>query len=286
MNADQIIKCTEAESVARLAAKPYQELVQDVPHIFLPSTDGAWEVKAKPELLPKPLRKSGSIKIHEVDSFIAVSKAQGSLTNTNIYLDVDYAAQRIIATAVFNDDSDGEGAGWKDHRAVFVPRIGEEWKRWNSHNGTRMSQADLAHFLEENVGDIATPANSKLPSGSDVLTFVMQLEETRTVKYGSAINLQNGMVQLEFIEDGDKATKGKLELFKEFAIGLRPFFGGYAYELRAFLRYRINRDSGQISFWYELQRPDRVLESASKELIEKIKESTGFTVIFGEAPSR
>lgn len=273
---------TEAEGMAALIQKPFMEEIQGVPHLIRPSGDGAWTHTAFPELLPKPLRKKGQLHIHEVDSFIAFAKKQGSLAVTNIYLDVDYSNQKILATAVFNDD--GDEAGWKDHRAVFTPRLGEEWRRWNEKDGMKFDQAALAHFLETNISDITTPPDSKLPSGSDVLTFVSRLEEIRTVKYGSGVNLQNGMVQIEFTEEGDSATKGKLELFKEFAIGIRPFFGGSAYEVRAFLRYRIDRNSGGIVFWYELQRADRVLEDASKELIDKIKTSTGFPVIYGSAP--
>lgn len=208
------------------------------------------------------------------------SKGQGSLSNCNIYLDVDYAAQKVKATAVFNDHGE-DAAGWQDHRAVFTPRFSEEWKRWNANNKQPQDQIKLAHFLEENIGDIVAPEGSKLPSGADVLTFVSRLEETRKVKYGSGVNLQNGMVQLEFVEDGDSATKGKLDLFREFAIGVRPFFNGDAYQVRAFLRYRIDRNTGGITFWYELQRPDRVLEDACKATIESIRAKTGMPVIFG-----
>lgn len=280
----QELNKTEAEAVALLAQKPYVETINGVPFLLTPTVDGAWNAAEHSSLLPAPLRKKGSILIHEVDSFISVTKKQGSLSNTNIYLDVDYVNQKIIATAVFNDHSDSELAGWKDHKAVFTPRLGEEWKRWNGASKKQMGQDDFANFLQDNVGDINNSSNTKLPSGSDVLTFVSSLQETRTVKYGSAVNLQNGMVQIQFIEDGDSATKGNLEVFKEFGLALRPFFGGDAYETKALLRYRINRNTGEIAFWFELQRPDRVLEDACKELIEKIKTTTGFPVIYGTAP--
>jgi uncharacterized protein YfdQ (DUF2303 family) len=275
---------TEAAAIAGLAAKPFIETIEGVPHLIHPTGDGAWAHVALPALLSAPVRKRGTVTIHEVDSFITFAKKQGNADNTNIYLDVDYSKQHIVSTAVFNDDFASEKAGWKDHRAVFIPRIGEEWRRWNTNDKKHMAQTELAQFLETNIADIVKPDGSKLPSGSDVLGFVSKLEETRTVKYGSGINLQNGMVQLEFTEAGDDHTKGKLELFREFAIGVRPFFGGQAYEVRAFLRYRIDRNSGQIMFWYELQRADRVLEDASKELIDKISKGTGFPVIFGAAP--
>lgn len=271
------VTLTEAEGAAKIAAQPTVLHVEGIPHLVTPE---GWHLESAGHLMPYPPRKMGTLKIHEVDSFIDVAKRHGSLANCNIYLDVDYAANRIQATAVFNDHGDGEGEpGWRDHRAVFTPRMSEEWKRWTGKDRQVMEQAKLAHFLEENIADIAT--GEGLPSGSDVLLFVAAMQETRRVKYGSAVNLQNGMVQIEFIEDGDNGTKGKLEMFKQFAIGARPFTGGDAYQIKAFLRYRIDRNSGGITFWYELQRADRVLEDASRAIVEKIRTATGLPVIYG-----
>ncbi len=275
---------TEAEAVAFLAQKPFVEIIEGVPHLVYPNGEGSWTFDAMPNLLATPLRKTGNLKIHDVDSFIGVAKKQGSLTNSNIYLDVNYVIQKIVATAVFNDNSDDEGAGWKDHRAIFTPRIGEEWKRWSEASKKQMAQEDFANFLQDNISDINNGGDTKIPSGSDILTFVSKLEDIRTVKYGSGVNLQNGMVQLEYTEEGDTNTKGKLDLFKEFGLALRPFFGGEPYAVKALLRYRIDRNTRDIKFWFELQRPDRTLEDASKELIEKIKAETGMPVIYGEAP--
>jgi uncharacterized protein YfdQ (DUF2303 family) len=272
---------TEAEAIANLAQKPFVENVHGAPILLMPNGEGGWVHHDLSDHLLDPLRKKGSLTIHEIDSFIKFSKDQGSLSNTRIYLDVNYVSQKIIATAIFNDH--GDEAGHRDYKAVFTPRIGEEWRRWNDLDKKQMNQEQFANFLQDNIGDINNGGDSKLPTGSDVLTFVSSLQEIRTVKYGSAINLQNGMVKLEFIEEGDKGTKGNLELFKEFGLALRPFFGGAPYGLKAVLRYRINRNSGEISFWYELQRQDRVLEDASKELIARIVEETGFAVIYGAA---
>lgn len=266
---------TEAEAGYHLAKKPEVILVEGHPFLLKPEGYVADDLT---KLLPAPLRKSGTVEIHDVDSFIDVTKRQGSLANCNVYLDVDYTANRIQATAIFNDHGD-YAAGWRDHRAVFTPMLSEEWKRWTGKDKTAMEQVKLAHFLEENISDIASVDG--MPTGSDVLTFVSCLQETRKVKYGSALNLQNGMVQIEFIEEGDGATKGRLEVFKQFAIGLRPFINGDAYQVKAFLRYRIDRNTGGITFWYELQRPDRILEDASKAMVEKIKASTGMPVVFG-----
>lgn len=274
-----VASLTEAEGAAKIAAQPTVLHVEGIPHLVTPE---GWNLESAGHLMACPPRKKGTLKIHEADSFIDVAKRYGSLADCNIYLDVDYAANRIQATAVFNDHGDGEGEpGWRDHRAVFTPRMSEEWTRWLKNDRQAMEQAKLAHFLEANIADIATGEN--LPSGSDILLFVAAMQETRKVKYGSAVNLQNGMVQIEFIEDGDSGTKGKLEMFKQFAIGVRPFTGGDAYQIKAFLRYRIDRNNGGITFWFELQRADRVLEDASRAIVEKIRNATGLPVIYGTA---
>jgi uncharacterized protein YfdQ (DUF2303 family) len=268
---------TEADAVAALTQKPIVELIQEVPHLLTPNGDGGWSYHPLDHLLAKPTRKKGSITVHEVQSFIAVVKKHGSLTDSTVYIDVDYSKNKFTATAVYNDH--GDSAGFRDFRTVFSPRQSEEWTRWTGQNKNTLTQVGLAHFLEENIGDIA--GDDKMPSGSDVLTFVSALEEVRTVKYGSGINLQNGMVKLELTEDGDSATKGKLEMFREFAIGIAPFFGGSPYKIKAFLRYRIDRNTGEIKFWYELQRHDKVLEAASAEIIAKIQSESGMSIVFG-----
>lgn len=275
---------TEAQAIAELAQKPFIDYIEGVPVIFTPDENGSWDAERCQQLLSAPTRKFGTIKIHSVDSFIDVVKSQGSLTNSNIYVDADYAANKVSATAVFNDFGDDPGAtGWRDHRAVFIPRQTQEWKRWTAKSGAKMTQSELAFFLEENVNDIVTTTPGGV-TGADVLAFVTKLEETKTVKFRSGTNIQNGEVQLEYVEDGDDNTKGKLNMFKEFSLGLRVFEGDEErIGLKAFLRYRINRNDAQVTFWFDLQRPDRVIEDASKAIVKKISDQAGVAVIYGEA---
>lgn len=275
---------TEADAIAALANKPFIDFLDTgVPVVFTPAGSLVpWAKEIREDLLPEPVRKRGTTVMHDAESFIAMLDRHGSLSTMNIYLDVNYATSDVKAIAVFNDHQDGAGdAGWRDFRCIYQPRFSEEWRRWTANNKVAMDQTKFANFLEDNIGDIVQPEGSTLPSGADVLAFVTALSETRKVKYGSGINLQNGMVQIEFVEEGDNGTKGKLELFKEFAIGIRPYFNGDAYRIIAKLRYRIDRNTGQIALWYELHRHDRALEAASKAIIDKIKSEAGAAVFFG-----
>lgn len=265
------------QEIEALARKPF--IAGTINGIDIAAVPDGYELKSLQSHYDEPARKTGTVVLHDAASFIYMVTRQGEQEKCVVYIDADYAAQKIAAVAVFNDH--GGLAGWRDHRAVYSPRFTEEWKRWTANSGKPMKQAELGMFLEANVGDIVSPPESNLPTGSDVLGFVLTLQENRNVKYGSAVNLQNGMVQIEFTEQGDQATKGKLELFREFALGLRPFANGQAYQIRAFLRYRVDRNTGELAFWFELQRPDRVLEDACRETVELIRNTAGLPVIFG-----
>lgn len=267
-----------ADSILEAARKPQMfgfndagEPEADTPMAIIPE---GFELRDLEHLLKYPRRHTGTVQLHDDESFIAYVKEIGSLSNTRIYIAADFAKSALTVTAIFNDHADT--AGWRDHRAVFVPRQTEEWKRWLQNNAEAMSQQKFAHFLESNLTDIRTP------NGADVLLFATNLEETRNVKYRSGVNLNNGMVQLEYVEEGEGATKGKLDAFKEFTLGIRPFFNGDPSEVKAFLRYRIDRNSGEIKFFYELQRADRVIEDATKTLADKIKTLIGFPTYFGQ----
>lgn len=260
------------EHIEQMARKPF--VMADSQHGYLAAVPDGYSLKQHTEHLGAPGRKSGTTTLHDVESFIAQVKRHGSLSECVVYVDADWAKQRVQACAVFNDHGE-DAAGWRDHRALFTPRFTEEWKRWTEQTGKAMTQVEFGFFLESNLSDIAQPA------GAQVLEFVLTLQETRKVKYGSSVNLANGMVQLEFTEEGDTATKGKLEVFRKFTLGLRPFAGSAPYSVEALLRYRIDRNSGDITFWFDLQRPDRVLEDACRETVELIRAKAGVPMLFG-----
>ena len=92
--------------------------------------------------------------------------------------------------------------------------------------------------------------------------------------------LQNGGVQMSFVQDDDAQTLQKMQVFDRFSVGMPVFWNGEAYRIDARLRYRV-RD-GKLTFWFELIRPDKVLEAATTTLIQIIREKTGNPFFFGE----
>lgn len=270
---------SEAEAVAALAATPHLEDIHGVPVVFLPKGNGAWAAECRPDLMPRPTRRKGLVYCDTLDSFTTLCSRTGRIGESNIYLESDPVAQKLVAVCVVNDNTDDGEAGWKDHLVEFAPRKSKEFLDWTASNNKKFEQEEFATFLQAHITDIAAP------SGSDVLTFVSKLEETRTVKYNRAINLANGAIQFQFSEEGDAGQKGVLDMFREFTLGIRPFLDSDAYAVKAFLRYRIDRNSGAIVFWYELQKPETAMEDAAKVIIESIQRGSGLPVILGRLKS-
>ena len=263
-----------AETVAREARKPFP-ISNDCSFIAVP--DG-WRLEdtEKTELTPR--RKVGKVAMTDADSFIGYVKRHGALANATIWCDANFTAGKVALTAILNDHGELEGAQeWRDHLATFVPVFSEEWKRWNGANKHAFNQAEFAAFIEENLKDIASVDGS--PSGAQMLEMALSFEANQDMRFKSAIRLQNGGVQMSFVQDDDSQTLAKMQMFDRFSIGLPVFWNGDAYQIDARLRYRV-RD-GKLTFWFELIRQDKVLEAATKTLIEKIKAETGKPFFFG-----
>lgn len=229
-------------------------------------------------LLPFPTRKRAEVSITETNSFITYTKKHGSLDDCMIYADIDTEASKFNLVAIINDHGDDQPK-WRDFRANYAPKLSVEWARWIGKNRQTMSQTDFATWLEDNLADVANVAN--MPSGADILAMALGFEANADKRLRSKINLQNGGVQFEFVEDETKETRTSMKVFERFTLGLPVFDGSSsAYPLEARLKYREN--GGALKFWYELIRPDRVFKTAVNDELTRIKEATGFTVIHGK----
>lgn len=113
-----------------------------------------------------------------------------------------------------------------------------------------------------------------------MLEMALTFEANQDMRFKSAIRLQSGGVQMQFVQDDDAQTLQKMQVFDRFSLGFPVFWNGDAYRIDARLRYRV-RD-GKLTFWFELIRQDKVLESATQTLISQIREKTGNPFFFGD----
>lgn len=218
-----------------------------------------------------PRRKTGTVQLSEIGSFNVFVADQGESGRVYIYAD----PEARTLTAVLNDHVHGdEEAGWRDHRAVFKAELSREFDTWLRNNKVPMEQEAFAIFLEDNIADVVEP------SGETLLQVALTLQAKTEVNFSSHRRLDNGQVQFAYSETIDaRAAAGSIEIPREFAIGARLFKNGDGYKVRARLKYRLG--GGKVKFWYELDRPETVIEDAFQAYVNQAREN-GFTVLIGK----
>lgn len=265
---------TENEILVAEVRKPVVQTIDNNPLLLLPSGYSAAVDLEK--YLQAPLRKRGTVTLDDADSFIAYVKDQAGPA-TRIYCTTDYSKSEVRFTGVLNDYQ-AEKPQWQDFRAVYAPAMSVEWARWTASNGKKMSQMDFATWLEDNLKDIASAEG--FPTGVQMLDMAKALEINQDNRIKSAIRLQSGGVQMEYVSKDDEATIERMKVFERFALGVAPFFNGQAYQLEARLKYK--SAAGAVQFWYELIRADLVVQDATRGLIEQIGERTKYPVLMGK----
>jgi len=197
------------------------------------------------------------------------------------------------ATAVFCNGPEGrtfravfdyhqpDQPAWGEHTATYCCPLTIEWGNWKDADRKRMDQASFAEFIENNVKDIVTPPdNPAAPSAADMLEISRTLEAKKNISFRQGTRLDNGQVQLTYNEqiEGRAGEAGQLNIPEQFYIGLKPFLGGEAFLITARFRYRISE--GRLSMWFELVRPDKVLEEAYNAVRKQIADSIGDVPVY------
>ncbi|XZG69267.1 DUF2303 family protein [Chitinibacteraceae bacterium HSL-7] len=266
-----------------------------LPALFVPKNHDVLVLTDLERHLPTPLRKTGTVTLDDAASFIWYVKEHQDEERTRIYLKADYPKGYVAFTAVLNDHP-AHGAQWRDHTAEFAPAKSTEWLRWTSADRKGMTQLEFATWIEDNMTDIATVQG--MPTAAQMLELALTFEAVSDKKFKSATRIQSGGIDLEYIDREDDATRSKMKMFERFSIGI-PVFAApiaeahktdpatgeiekkatIAYRIDARLKYRI-RD-GVLQLWFELVRADKVLASASQDLVNEIRTQTSLPLLAG-----
>jgi uncharacterized protein YfdQ (DUF2303 family) len=222
--------------------------------------------------LPAPLRKRGTLALKDLASFVTYCKEQARSQSGYIYADPDART----FTAIFNDHRLADAAGWRDHRATYKAEFTPEFQKWQGNDKQHKNQVAFAEFIEDNFVDIA---------GNDaqlMLDVATTIQAKTDITFSSSKRLENGQAQLTYNEviNAQAGANGALTIPKTFSLGLRLFKNGAGYLLKARLKYRLQ--SGGVTFWYELDRPEKAIEDAFAGYIQQVRETTdGYTVLLG-----
>lgn len=164
---------------------------------------------------------------------------------------------------------------WCSHVATYACPHSPEWTIWSGNDGKKMTQAEFAQFIEDNYPDITKPAHA------DMLQVSSNLHAKKSVEFAQSTRLDNGQVQLTYQEKVNgtvEARGGSMKVPDEFELALPVFLGGPAYKVTARLRYRIGQ--GALTMWYDLHRPQKVVQAATQKVTEAIRKGIGTDPMF------
>lgn len=251
-------------TLAQALGKPIDHDDLAAPFALIP--DGV-DIKSLEHLQHAPARVRQKITVLDADSFIAYVN-RFATTATAVFCN---GPEGRTFSAVIDYHQPNLPA-WSDHTATYCCPITVEWGRWKAGDRKRMDQATFAEFVEENVKDIVVPEDTPTaPSAADMLEISRTLEAKKNISFRQGTRLDNGQVQLTYNEeiDGRAGETGQLNIPEQFFIGVKPFLGGDAFCVPARFRYRIV--DSRLQMWFELVRPEKVLEEAYNAVRTKIK---------------
>lgn len=177
------------------------------------------------------------------------------------------------------------------HQTHYAFPLSDEWNTWGKFDGVRMSMAEFATFLEDNMDDIDRPDTvpenltrfvSTLGGEAMIADYGRLMELSRGLKVNEnsnieeAINLASGEGAIRFVSD--HVTNVKVPTM--FFIAIPVFKTGAFYRVAAKLRYR--KSGSTLTFWYELYRADKAFDHAFSEAMDKITRDTEAPVFLGK----
>ena len=254
---------------------PGTPAVGDILHMAIPKTFDLKQIDTE-QLLPNPRRVNGAAKFADADSFLAYVNRYADSETTVAWCDFNPQTFHLSFAAVI-DDHAKDLPGWRGHKAAFIPDLSAEWKAWKGKDREAMSQVTFAEWIQDHEADINSQRED-MPTSIQMLKMATEFQAHEEHSLKSAVRLQSGGVRLQYIADDDNATVEEMKLYEKFALGLPVFHGCDAWAIVARLKYR--NAGGRLSFFYELQRADKVHESAAKDLITKVREGLGAVPLF------
>ena len=107
---------------------------------------------------------------------------------------------------------------------------------------------------------------AKYPSAAEVLDFALNLEYTEKTTFKQGYREQDGRINFTFESEDSGKTTQQLKMFEKFGIAFTPFLNGDSYFVEALLKFRIDKNNGQLLLWFELQQIHAVMERAARDV--------------------
>ena len=238
----------------------------DGSYAFVPAGTAVADLE---KYLPAPRRIKVSATFENVTSFVEYVN-RFKQDSTTIFS----TPKQAVFAAVLDYHKAPDAPAWGSHVAQLKLQTTEEWDAWRTKNRVQMDQADFAEFIEEHCREIIDPP------AATMLEIALTFEAKKDVDFKSGMRLENGQVSFVYNEEVKGTTRaGTVEVPPKFRIFLSVFEGQAQQFIEARLRYRL-RDA-KLVLWYDLIRPDKLIESAVDDVTLLIKSGTQIEPLVG-----
>jgi uncharacterized protein YfdQ (DUF2303 family) len=187
----------------------------------------------------RPMRNVGDVRVADVESFAYMVERENIPETTIVRADMN----NRNFVAIINFAEDGKIAGFED-RTISLSLVRTlEFGRWMANNRERMTQLQLADFLEENLENIVEPP------AAEMIEMISNLKVKRNAQYHSVIDTNTGAQSLSFSETiKGETVNGSMDFRSKFKIAITPYIGSKPYEIECNVRFSVGEERLRIFF--------------------------------------
>jgi uncharacterized protein YfdQ (DUF2303 family) len=160
-------------------------------------------------------------------------------------------------------------------RVTWPLSVPADTRAWLDIDGKALGQVAFAEFLEDNAPAIVSPDQG------DVVEVARTLVAKNNVDWKSGVRLQDGNVQLAYVEttEAKAGQKGDLDIPETIVVALELWAGAPPVHVKARLRYRFAE--GKLTFIVRFLGMDRLYRAEIEKQIEALAEKLGRPVLLG-----
>lgn len=242
-----------------------------------------------------PARKDGIAMVQTLDSFIKLTKRH-STEHSAIFANMNWKEPHLTTVVDYHPEVKAYEEIIADnckHRVHYAFPLSEEWQQWVEMNGKTMSQSDFALWVEDRIADLASSDEDEknlyeemfqatIATPAEILDLSRGLQVNVSSRVKNSKILQSGEGQIVYEEDHDTkdSSGGSIKVPGMFILSIPPFFMGEPIRIPVRLRYRVH--AGQITWFYQLYRPDIVINNAIMADIETVENALDLPVYQGK----
>lgn len=266
---------TEADAIinaARMGAEP--SILDLGEYHVVPTANGDVKVfdLTGDEYREQPRRKTGTVTVRDVPSFLAVYGKHASP-------DAEVFADRAAGTVTAILDAHTAYGGipqWQGHRVVLQLKHTKAFNEWSAVDGKLMGQNAFAEFIEDRRADIIEP------TAADVLELAQTFQATTKVDFKSSTILKSGQRQLSYVESiaASAGQRGEMAVPDHLQLAVAVWEGAtVADAITARLRFRIV--DGRLNLAVVLDHLADVVQAAFEGVIADVQAGIPVPVLRG-----